>query len=87
MKALRSEAWNDHRLDDLNDKVDRIDRRVDDLHRHMDNRFGQVDARLVEMEARFDSRFDSLQRTLFQGAIAMSAAFLTGAAAIVATQL
>jgi hypothetical protein len=32
-------------------------------------------------------RFDSLQRSMFQAAVALSAAVLTGVAAIVATQL
>jgi hypothetical protein len=42
------------------------------------------------MDSRFDAlhaRFDTLQRTMFQAAVAMIVAFLTAAAAIVATQL
>lgn len=92
------QAWTDSRLDDLNHKVDRIDRRVDDLGRHMDARFdaqqqgmnARFDAQQQAMDARFnsmESRFQSLQRTLFQAAVAMCIAFLSSGAAIVATQL
>lgn len=91
MEAVRSAAWNDDRLDDLNHKVDRIDRRVDDLGRRIEERF---DAQQREMNVRFDSlqremnaRFDSFQRAMFHAAIALAVSFLTAGAAIVATQI
>jgi hypothetical protein len=77
------EAWTDERLDDLNQKVDGVARRMDDgfrdLRSEMNSRFNSVDA-----------RFDSIQRTMLHGFIAIAAAMLTGfggLAALIATQL
>ena len=77
---MRSTAWTDDRLDDLNRKVDRVDANVDDLRRHMDVRF-------EAMESRMDSRFDSMQRAMFHAAVILAGSVLTAGAAIVATQL
>ena len=75
MEPVR-EAWTDERLDDLIRKVDAGFR---DLRSEMNTRFDRMDA-----------RFDSMQRTMVQAVVAMSAAFLAGfggLAALIATQL
>lgn len=45
--------WDDDRLDDLSDKVDRIEARVDALGHRMEDRF---DSQQREINARFDSQ-------------------------------
>lgn len=59
------------------------DSRLDDLNGKVD----RIDRRIDDLGRHMDVRFDALQRTLFQAAIAMSIAFLTAGAAIAATQI
>jgi len=40
------------------------DKRVDDLRSEMHRGFDQVDQRLAALDAKFDSKFDSLNRTI-----------------------
>jgi hypothetical protein len=98
MEAMRSTAWSDDRLDDLNHKVDRIDQRMDErfnlvdarfneLESRMDTRFNAVDARFDSMQREMNARFDSMQRGLFHAAIVLAGSVLTAGAAIVATQI
>ena len=79
MEPVR-EAWTDERLDDLN-------RRVGEGFRE-----SRTELQLLcsEMNARFDrvdARFDSMQRTLIQGFLGMTAAILAGLMGLIATQL
>jgi hypothetical protein len=92
MPAMR-EAWTDERLDDLNAKVDSGFGRMDERFAEVDARFERVDLRFTNVEARLDGldgrfgkledRIDALNRTLFQGTLAIAIALL----GIVATQL
>ncbi len=70
----------DQRFEAVDKRFDRVDRRIDDLGRHMD-------ARLVERSSECQGAIVQLQRTMFQAAVAVVVALLTGAAAIAATQL
>jgi hypothetical protein len=93
MEAMR-DKWSDERMDDLNHRVSDGFNRVDANLRALR---GETNTGLSElrgdMNARFEqinARFDSMQRLMAQAAVAMSAAFLAGFAAVVglvATQL
>lgn len=77
----------DKRFEAVDRRFDRVDKRIDDLGRKMDTRF---DAQQHAMDTRFDAvqgAIVQLQRTMFQAAVAVVVALLTGAAAIAATQL
>jgi hypothetical protein len=69
MAVMAREAWTDERLDDLNKKVDQG--------------FARMDARFEHLEARFDAKFDALNRTLLGGAAVIVAALI----GVIATQL
>ncbi len=100
MEAMR-QSWTDDRLDDfrgeVNRRFDEVDRRfeaVDKRFEAVDKRFDRVDQRFDDLSRQMNARFDAvqgtivqLQRTMFQAAVAVVVALLTGAAAIVATQL
>lgn len=82
MEAMR-EAWTDERLDDLTDRMDknfeRVDRDIRDLRSEMNGRFDHL-----------ESRFETMQRTMIQATVAISAAVLAGfggLAGLIATQL
>ncbi|HEY8083436.1 MAG TPA: hypothetical protein VIE64_07790 [Solirubrobacterales bacterium] len=82
MESVR-QKWTDERLDDLNHRVDEGFRESREetraLRTEMNTRFDAVDA-----------RFDAMQRTMVQVAVAMTAAYLAGfagLAALIATQL
>lgn len=66
MEAMVQE-WTDGRLDELSGRVDQGFERVD-------RRFEQVDAQFAAL----NDRLDSLQRTMIQAIIALTAAILTG---------
>jgi hypothetical protein len=70
MEAMAQE-WTDGRLDDLNKKVDhgfeRVDTDMRGLRLEMRTEFAAVNGRL-----------DSLQRTMVQAVVALTAAILTG---------
>lgn len=70
--------WNDGRLDDLSERVDRIEKKMDNgfvridskferLERKMDEGFARIDGNF----ARIDDKFDALYRILFNAAVAM----------------
>ena len=67
MEAMR-EAWTDHRLDDLNHKVDegfkRVDKRFDRFEDEVDTRFNRVDHRFNRLEGEIDHRFERLEERL-----------------------
>ena len=93
MQTMR-ENWSDGRLDDLNGKVDRGFERVDaDVRALRTETKAEFTGLRNEMKAgfeRMDERFDAMQRTMVQGAIALAAATIAGFAAItglIATQL
>jgi len=64
--------WNDGRLDDLSDRVDRIEKK-------MDAGFAQVHEDMREIHV----RFDGLQRTLIQ----MNALIIAALIGLIATQI
>ena len=69
------ETWTDQRLDDLNKKVDdgfaRVDKDIRELRSEMNDRFDSIDA-----------RFESLNRTLLSGAIAIVVALIGSSATL-----
>jgi uncharacterized protein (UPF0335 family) len=78
MHVMR-ESWTDARLDDfrgdVNRRFDRVEGEIHDLR-------GEV----KELRSEMKSGFESLNRTMIHGVIALSAAYIAGFAAIV-TQL
>jgi hypothetical protein len=95
-EAVMTES-NDGRLDELGERVDRIEKKVADgfvrVERKMDEGFARMDARfekvVTRMDARFDlvnERFESLHRILFQAAWGFAIA-LIGLIAVVLTKL
>lgn len=57
--------WNDGRLDDLSERVGRIEKKMDDGFVHIDDKFVHVDAKFERLErkmddgfARMDAKFD-----------------------------
>jgi hypothetical protein len=96
MEAMR-QSWTDDRLDRLNEKVDRrfdevdrrfdeVDRRFSEVDRRLDNVEGEVKELRREMSAGFDlvhTRFDSMQKTMFQSSVLVVVALL----GVIATQL
>jgi hypothetical protein len=96
MKAMPE--WTDSRLDEFarhtDWRFDKVDEQFDSMRREMNERFDKVDKRFEKVDDRFDSmqrdmnlRFDSIQHSMFHAAVVLATAFLTGSAAIVATQL
>jgi hypothetical protein len=73
MEAMAQE-WTDGRLDELSGRVDQGFERVDRRFEQVDRRFEQVDAQFAALI----DRLDSLQRTMIQAIIALTAAILTG---------
>jgi hypothetical protein len=71
MQTMR-QSWTDERLDDFRAETAR---RFDDV----DRRLGRVEVGLRDLS----TRMDGLQRTLAHGAIAMTAAILTGFGGII----
>jgi hypothetical protein len=104
MQTMR-EAWTDERLDDLNRHVEEGFRRIDGdlrglrvetkteltaLRGEMNERFERVDADMKGLRSEMSARFESMQRTILHAALALSAAYVAGFAALiglVATQL
>jgi uncharacterized protein (UPF0335 family) len=82
MHVMR-ESWTDARLDDFRDEVNRRFERVEGEIRDLR---GEVNELRMDMKA----GFESLHKAMVQGAIALSAAYMVGFAALVtlvATQL
>jgi hypothetical protein len=76
---LMRESWTDARLDDF--RAD-VDRRFDGV----DKRFDKVEGEIRELRGEMKSGFESINRTMVHGVVALSASFIAGFAAIV-TQL
>jgi DNA anti-recombination protein RmuC len=89
--------WTDDRLQE---RFDSIDRRFDEVYRRfdeVDRRFGEVDRRLDGLEqdlrdtrSEITQRLDGMHKTMVQGVIALTSAFVAGFAALIvliATQL
>jgi len=75
MEAMR-QSWTDDRLDDFRGEVNR---RFDEV----DQRLGETNKRIDDGFARVNDRLDSLQRVLFQAAVALSVGLLGALAALV----
>jgi DNA anti-recombination protein RmuC len=101
---LMRESWTDARLDDFRGEVDRrfkevyrrfdqVDQRFEQVDQHfeqVDRRFDRVEGEIQELRSETKLGFESIQRLMVQGIVALSAAFIAGFAAIVglvATQL
>lgn len=83
---LMRESWTDARLDDFRGDVDR---RFDGVDRRFDKVEGEIGAlrgEVNELRSEMKSGFESINRTMLHGVIALSAAYIAGFAAIV-TQL
>ncbi len=78
MHVMR-ESWTDARLDDFRAEVDR---RFDKVEGDISELRGEM----RELRAEMKSGFESINRTITHGVIALSAAYIAGFAAIV-TQL
>lgn len=85
MHVMR-ESWTDARLDDfrgdVNRRFDGVDKRFDKVGGEIHDLRGEV----KELRREMKSGFESINRTMLQGVIALSAAYIAGFAAIV-TQL
>jgi hypothetical protein len=80
---LMRESWTDARLDDFRGEVDR---RFDEV----DRRFDKIEGEIGELRTEMKTGFESINRTMAHGFVALSASFITGFAAVVglvATQL
>jgi tetrahydromethanopterin S-methyltransferase subunit G len=84
------ESWTDARLDDfakhVDQRFDAVDQRFDKVEKRLD----RIEDRLDTGFARFDARFDDIQRALAYGAIVLTGGILAGFSAIlvlIATQL
>jgi predicted nuclease with TOPRIM domain len=66
MEAARA-TWNDSRLNDLNDRVGRIDANVSRLDAKMDAGFARLDSRIDGT----NERIDKLNHTMIQGLVAL----------------
>jgi hypothetical protein len=87
----------DLRFDQVDLRFDQVDLRfahVDQRFAHVDRRFDQVEGQLREfrsemfaLRAGVEDRFDSLQRSMFQAAVALSVSLIGVIAALFATQV
>jgi hypothetical protein len=97
MESVSRATWTDERLEDFARNTDRrfdeVNHRVDDVARRMDARFEaqqqHMDARFEAQQQYMDGRFDSidsrlhtLQRTMVQTTIGMSAIVVTALIAV-----
>ena len=80
------ESWTDARLDDFRGEIDRrfdgVDKRFDKVEGEIHDLRGEV----KELRAEMKSGFESINRTMVHGVLALSASFIAGFAAVV-TQL
>ena len=80
---LMRESWTDARLDDFRAEVDR---RFEEIGR----RFDKVEGEIQDLRGEMKAGFESVQKSMMHGVVALSASFIAGFAAIVgllATQL
>ena len=80
------ESWTDARLDDFRMDVDRRFDEVDKRFDKVEKRFDKVEGEIGELRGEMKSGFESINRTMVHGVVALSASFIAGFAAIV-TQL
>jgi hypothetical protein len=83
----------DRRFDQVDQRFDQVDRRfkqVDGRFQEVDRRFDQVEEQLRDLRGEMfafrtgvEERFDSLQRSMFQASVVLSAALI----GLIATQL
>jgi hypothetical protein len=78
-KEVGMSEWNDGRLDDLGERVDRIERK-------MDEGFARIDAKFDLLIAHFDDKLTALHRMLFQAAWGFAIG-LIGLVGLIATKL
>lgn len=81
MESVR-ESWTDKRLDDLNDKVDRIDADLRALRVETRTEFTALRGEMKDGFDRIDERFDALHRLMVQFCGLMIAALI----GLIATQ-
>jgi hypothetical protein len=75
MEAMR-QSWTDERLDDFRGEVNR---RFDEVDRRFDKAQGDTAALRADIKSDFDlmhTRFDSLQRSMFQASVVLIVAVL-----------
>jgi hypothetical protein len=69
MEAVR-QSWTDDRLDDFRAETqrrfDEVDRRFDKVEAEISDLRSEMKAGFESVNARFDARFDSLQRVMLQ---------------------
>ncbi|HEX5593732.1 MAG TPA: hypothetical protein VFX35_10340 [Solirubrobacterales bacterium] len=73
--------WNDGRLDDLSDRVGRIEKKMDDGFVHIDQRFKETNQKMDEGFARIDAKFDIVNDRfdgIYQLLLRTSAALIVG---------
>ena len=80
------EAWTDDRLDDLANRMDRgfdrVDKDVRELRTETKSEFSLMRGEMCERFEAIDARLDNINKTMVQAAIGMTAAFVTGFAAL-----
>lgn len=74
--------WNDGRLDDLSQRVDRIETKMDDGFVRIDQRFNEVDHKMNAGFTRVDLRLDELNGTLIRSMWTFGVGMLTFAGAL-----
>jgi hypothetical protein len=57
-RGTKMTEWNDGRLNDLSDRVGRIEKKMDDGFVHIDQRFKETNQKMDEGFARIDAKFD-----------------------------
>jgi hypothetical protein len=57
-RGAKMAEWNDGRLDDLGDRVDRIEKKMDAGFIHIDQRFKETDQKMEAGFARLDKKMD-----------------------------
>jgi len=85
MHVMR-ESWTDARLDDFRGDVDRRFDGVDKRFDKVEGDISELRGEMRELRAEMKRGFESVNRTMLHGVIALSAAYIAGFAAIV-TQL
>lgn len=80
MVPMPREKWTDERLDDLNKKVDDgfadTKAAIADTKTEMRQGFARVDTEIRELRSEMNARFDSLNRNLLAGMVAIVVALI-----------
>lgn len=84
--------WNDGRLDDLSERVGRIEKKMDEGFVHIDAKFEGLEKKMddgfARIDAKFDTfneRFENLHKMLFTASWAMAVGLL-GLVGVMVTQ-